>query len=97
MIAEPLVVPGVKYMANWVLVADMESIVGAPGFCAAKTEVRVGAEKVSADKALVAKSLIDPEFKSREVLTAMPSVSMSLREVCTAYVKRSARELLPDA
>ena len=59
------------------------SIVGAPGGWATKTEVSVGALKVSELIALLAKSTMVPEFKSKVVETAMPSLSISLEEVAT--------------
>jgi hypothetical protein len=61
----------------------MESIVGAAGGWATRTEVRVGALKVSELIALVAKSTIVPEFRSKVVDTAIPSLSISFKEVAT--------------
>ena len=67
----------------WPLDAVMESIVGAAGGWATNTEVRVGALKVSELIALVARSTTVPEFKSKVVETAMPSISISFKEVAT--------------
>jgi hypothetical protein len=59
------------------------SIVGAAGGWATKTEVSVGALKVSELIALLAKSTIVPRFRSKVVETAMPSPSISFEEAAT--------------
>ena len=65
------------------LLVVIDVIVGAAGVCETRTEVRVGAVNVRGERALVARSAMVPLLRSRVVDTAMPSVSISLEEVCT--------------
>jgi hypothetical protein len=87
----------VKATESVPLLVVIDVIVGAAGVCATRTEVRVGALKVRLEMEFVARSRIVPELRSKVVETAMPSVSISLEEVCTAYVNVSVLLLLPDA
>jgi hypothetical protein len=75
-------------------VAVIESIVGAAGGCATRTDVSVGAENVRSTIALVARSAIDPLLRSRLVVIAMPSVSNSRGSMATVYRKRAVLESL---
>jgi hypothetical protein len=74
----------------------MESIVGAAGGWATNTEVRVGALNVSELIALLAKSTIVPEFKSKVVETAMPSISNSPLAVATVYLNVAVLESVSE-
>jgi hypothetical protein len=82
--ADPLVAPAVKATESVPLLVVIDVIVGAAGVCATSTEVSMGAVNVSGERALVARSAMAPPFRSKVVDTAMPSVSISLEEVCTA-------------
>jgi hypothetical protein len=79
-------------MASCPLVAVIESIVGAAAGCATSTDVNVGAEKLVPEREFVARSRIVPELRSRDVATAMPSVSNSTGSVATAYLKSAVVE-----
>jgi hypothetical protein len=81
--ADPFVAPAVKATESVPLLVVIDVMVGAAGVWATSTEVRVGAEKVRDERALVARSAMAPPFRSKVVDTAMPSVSISLEEVCT--------------
>jgi hypothetical protein len=89
--------PAVKATERVPLLGVIDVMVGAAGVWATRTEVRVGALKVRLEMEFVARSRIVPELRSKVVETAMPSVSISLEEVCTAYVNVSVLLLLPDA
>jgi hypothetical protein len=83
-IADPLVAPAVKATESVLLLGVMDVMVGAAGVCATRTEVRVGAVKVKGESALVARSAMVPLLRSKVVDNAIPSVSISPEEVCTA-------------
>ena len=82
MIALPLAAPAVKAILSVCEAVVIAVIVGAPGNCATKTLVKVGAVNVLT-ATLVAGSAMDPPFKSIVVATAIPSVSISLISVGT--------------
>jgi hypothetical protein len=82
-IADPFVAPAVKATESVPLLGVIDVMVGAAGVWATSTEVRVGAVKVKGESALVARSAIVPLLRSKVVETAIPSVSISLEEVCT--------------
>jgi hypothetical protein len=77
-------------------VAVMESIVGAAGGCATRTDVRVGAENARLVRALVARSAMDPLLRSSDVVSAIPSVSNSTGSEATVYLKRAVLESTMD-
>lgn len=93
----PLLTPVVKLTESCVLVADIESMLGAPGFCATNTEANDVVDTAKLFIAFVAKSEIVPLLSSSGVFKVIPLVSKSLNEVCTKYVNTSALLLLPDA
>ena len=77
-------------------VATTESIVGATGNCATKTDVRVGAVKDRSEMAFVARSEIDPLLRSTVVATEIPSVSNSIGSVVTVYLKVAVFESVSE-
>jgi hypothetical protein len=83
-------------MASCPLVAVIESIVGAAAGWATSTDVSEGAEKVKLEREFVAKSRIVPELRSRDVATAMPSVSNSTGSVATVYLNNAVLESVND-
>jgi hypothetical protein len=70
-------------------VAVIESIVGAAGGCATRTEVSVGAEKLKLAREFVARSAIELLLRSRVVLIAIPSISNSSGSTTTVYLNRA--------
>ena len=70
-------------------VAVIESIEGAAGGWATRTEVNVGAGKVRSTIALVARSAMAPPLRSSVVLMEIPSVSNSIGSRRTVYLKRA--------
>jgi hypothetical protein len=74
----------------------MESIVGAAAGWATSTDVRVGAEKLTLESELVARSRIVPELRSRLVEIAMPSVSNSIGSEATVYLNNAVLESVND-
>jgi hypothetical protein len=66
--------------------------VGAAAGWATRTDVRVGAEKLTFESELVARSRMVPELRSRLVEIAMPSVSNSRGSEATVYRKSAVLE-----
>jgi hypothetical protein len=95
-IADPLVAPAVKATESVPLLGVIDVIVGAAGVWATSTEVRVGAEKVRGESALVARSAMAPPFRSKVVDTAMPSVSNSPLAVATVYLNVAVLESVSE-
>jgi hypothetical protein len=73
-------------------VAVIESIVGAAGGCATRTDVSVGALNDVLERVLVARSLMLPLLRSSDVVSEIPSVSNSSGSEVTVYRKRAVRE-----
>ena len=73
-------------------VAVTESIVGAVGGWATRTDVRVGAVREVLVRVLVARSRIVPELRSSDVASVMPSLSNSTGSEATVYRKRAVLE-----
>jgi hypothetical protein len=90
------VAPAVKATESVPLLGVIDVIVGAAGGWATSTEVRVGAEKVRGESALVARSAIVPLLRSRVVETAMPSVSNSPLAVATVYLNVAVLESVSE-
>lgn len=80
-VVEPRALPALKAIESWALPAVIEVIVGAAGIWATKILVVFGGVRLRVEMALPALSVIEPLFKSRVELTAMPSVSNSVFEV----------------
>ena len=74
----------------------IDVIDGAVGGCPTRTEVVLIDANVRLLIALVARSAIDPPFRSRVVLTAMPSLSYSPGSLPTVYRKVAVLESLKD-
>ena len=87
--ALPYVAPVVKLIRINPLPAVADSIVGAAGGWATKTLEVFGAVKVNGVSELVAKSAIEPLFKSKIFEIEIPFVSNSVILLATVYLNNA--------